>query len=413
MHLAILGTDADTVSLAARARELGHQIDWCGDVRPEDSDAIGHFVADSAHTEQWELLLDRATFDGVLVGNGTAPPGLRAEQLKRLAAEGMPLLVVHPIFESVLPYYEIDMTRRETGAMVQHFNPLVPNSAAAQLGEWITSGHPVIGPIHQLTCERRVASPTRANVLSAIARDVELLAAVAGDIRRVSAIGPPTLDSSFVSLQIQMTSTRVLSLRWSVGSRLPVGAVMELVLLGERGTILLRERSAKDSQATSWELETSTNDGEQRAETIESADPAGGAIKRFAAAISEPDSAVRSAASTWEAATRTMEVVDAVELSLQKGRTIEVFQQQLTEKLAFRGTMAALGCGLLLIAFFAALAVAVLGGAEGMVGEKMLPAWPLLMLGVLAFFLLLQAVPLLVAKKGSDKRPPADSAPLS
>lgn len=89
-----------------------------------------------------------------------------------------------------------------------------------------------------------------------------------------------------------------------------------------------------------------------------------------------------------------MEVVDAVELSLQKGRTIEVFQKQLTEKLAFRGTMAALGCGLLLIAFFAVVAVAVLGGAEGIVGQKILPAWPLLMLGVLAFFLLLQAVPL-------------------
>lgn len=102
----------------------------------------------------------------------------------------MPLLWYTPIFELVLPYHQIDMTRRETGAIVQHFNPLVPNPAAAQLAEWIASGHPMVGAIHQLTCERRVAIPTRANVLNAIARDVELLAAAASDIRRVSAIGP-------------------------------------------------------------------------------------------------------------------------------------------------------------------------------------------------------------------------------
>ena len=102
-----------------------------------------------------------------------------------------------------------------------------------------------------------------------------------------------------------------------------------------------------------------------------------------------------------------MEVVDAVELSLQKGRTIEVFQQQLTERLAFRGTMAALGCGLLLIVFLAVVLVAVLGGAEGLVQEKIVPGWPLLLLAVLVFFLLLQAVPMLAQKpKQRDRQPP-------
>ena len=47
---------------------------------------------------------------------------------------------------------------------------------------------------------------------------MELLAAVAGDIRRVSAIGPASLDASFASLQVQMTATNIASLRWSVGS---------------------------------------------------------------------------------------------------------------------------------------------------------------------------------------------------
>jgi len=72
------------------------------------------------------------------------------------------VLASHPLFESVLPYYEVDMTRRETGAIVQHFNPLPPADVLAELAEWVRNGHPAIGPIHQVTCERRTAASNRA-----------------------------------------------------------------------------------------------------------------------------------------------------------------------------------------------------------------------------------------------------------
>jgi hypothetical protein len=98
-----------------------------------------------------------------------------------------------------------------------------------------------------------------------------------------------------------------------------------------------------------------------------------------------------------------MEVVDAADLSLQKGRTIEVFQQQLTERLAFRGTMAAIGCGLIIVAFLAVVAVGLLGGAEGIVKQKIAPSWSIVLLAVLAFFLLLQAVPFLTLKTNRDR----------
>jgi hypothetical protein len=152
MNFAILGTDPDILQLAAAARKAGHVIVWIGDVRSDDDDVIVPLSADRTdRAGEWEMILDRAIADGVLVGRGTASSELRAEQLKRLAAEAMPLLVSHPVFESVLPYYEIDMTRRETGAVIQHFNPLVGLPETAELAEWIRMGHPVVGPIHQLT----------------------------------------------------------------------------------------------------------------------------------------------------------------------------------------------------------------------------------------------------------------------
>ena len=91
-----------------------------------------------------------------------------------------------------------------------------------------------------------------------------------------------------------------------------------------------------------------------------------------------------------------MEIVDTIELSLQKGRTIEVHQQRLTEQLAFRGTMAAFGCGLLLLAFFALVVAGLLGDV---LGVPLKDYWPIALLAVLAVFLLMQALPWLVKRR--------------
>jgi hypothetical protein len=60
--------------------------------------------------------------------------------------------------------------------------------------------------------------------------------------------------------------------------------------------------------------------------------------------------------------------------------------------------MAAIGCALLLIGFAVTVVVTLLGGAEGLAGQKIAPAWPIVLLVVLSLFLLLQAVPLLASK---------------
>ncbi len=409
MKLAILGTDGDIVQLAAAARELGHEIAWMGDIRGEDAATLRQLVASTSdRAGEWESLLDPGVVDAVLVGAGTAPNDQRAEQLKRLTAASVPLLTVQPVLDSVLPYYEIDMTQRESGSLIQHYNPLTHPPAAAQLVEHVRGERDQLGAIHQLVCERRLDDTSRAAVLAAFARDVELIASVAGPIRRVSAIGPGSPDASFASLQVQMTSTAIPSLRWSVGTTMPTGAIAQFTLLGERGSVALREPRADASADSRWQIE-SVIGNTSNIQPVETGNPATAAINRLAAAVCGEDTEQRAALSTWEAATRAMEVVDAVDLSLQKGRTIEVFQQQLTERLAFRGTMAAFGCGLLLLTFFAVLVVAVLGGAEGIMQEKIAPSWPIIMLAGLAFFLLLQAVPFLVPKKDKSLPPKLES----
>jgi hypothetical protein len=399
MKLAVLGSDPDILRLLAAAVTQSHDLVWLGDVRPADERGMSRFIPRlDDRAAEWELLLDRNIVDGVLLGRGTAADELRAEQLKRLAAEAVPLLVVHPATESVLTYYELDMVRRETGGVLHHFNPVVRHPVLSALAEWMRYGHPSIGEIHQLTCEHRAESTQRASVVQLLARDVELMAAVAGSIRRVSAIGPRIRDASFASLQIQMTTDGPASLRWAVGSPVSSASGLQMALVGERGTVVLRVPGDSPSkEAAEWILETS--DGVQTdTEELPKHHAPQVAIEQFASAISRRGVNGEPPASTWEAATRSMEVVDAAELSLQKGRTIDVHQQQLTERLAFRGTMAALGCGLLLVGFAVTVFVTLLGGAEGLGGRKFLPAWPAVLLVVLSLFLLLQAVPLLSSK---------------
>ncbi|MCI0334851.1 MAG: hypothetical protein L0228_16680 [Planctomycetes bacterium] len=400
MNIAILGTDPDVLRLASVAIDEGHAIVWIGEVQPEDVDAIARLLPGlTDQAAEWEVVLDRGTADAVLVGRGNAPSELRAEQLKRLAAEAMPVLVVHPACDSVLPYYEIDMARREMGGVVRHYNPVAGHPILADLAAWVRDGHPAIGSIHQVTCERRVADSSRANVMCELARDVETLADVAGNIRRTSAIGPAIGQHSFASLQVQMTCDGPASARWSVGSpvRADFGLVMSLV--GERGTVSLHVLENNTLlEPAEWELETVLADEEDR-QTLEAYDSARVAIRQLEQAILETNAERRQGMCTWNAATRAMEVVDAVELSLEKGRTIDVHQQQLTEKLAFRGTMSAIGCGLLLVGFAVFVVVSLFGTAEGKDRPQLILSWPFFLLAVLALFLLLQFAPLLITRK--------------
>jgi hypothetical protein len=53
-----------------------------------------------------------------------------------------------------------------------------------------------------------------------------------------------------------------------------------------------------------------------------------------------------------------------------------------------------------------------MGGVETVLDKKLIPAWPIILLAVLAFFLFLQAVPLLIPKTRRnetrhDPEPPA------
>jgi hypothetical protein len=187
---------------------------------------------------------------------------------------------------------------------------------------------------------------------------------------------------------------------------------VEFTLVGERGNIVWapnpRPGDRMQEQSLRLAMRADANQSEPHPLRFPAFDAPRAAIRALAAAVAETDVQRRAASSTWAKATQAMEVVDAVELSLQKGRTIEVHQQQLTEALAFRGTMAALGCGLLLVVTLVMIVIAFVGGVEWFLQKRVMKSWALALLAVLSMFLALQFVPFLAGPKRGRQSPESD-----
>jgi myo-inositol 2-dehydrogenase/D-chiro-inositol 1-dehydrogenase len=98
--------------------------------------------------------------------------------------------------------------------------------------------------------------------------------------------------------------------------------------------------------------------------------------------------------SNWNDAARTVELADAIDRSLAKGRTIDLHQEEFSDVGTFKGTMASAGCGLLVVGLILVVVVALVHTLAAQAGwnrlARMLDGWPYLMLVVFGIFLLLQ-----------------------
>jgi hypothetical protein len=386
MRFALLGADAESCLLAQSAVDLGHDIVWYGDVA-QVGQATHPWLGHADQQEQWEILYDRQFCDFCIVGRGDTPADRRAEQVIQLVKNGIAVLTTFPLTNSVLSYYEIDMARAESGVVLHHFNPLVTRTnRLEEFATWIRAGHPQLGPIEQLLCDRPLAERSREQVLWHFARDVELLDNIAGPLDRLGALGSPDTAATYAGLSVQLLGKSQIPVRWSVGPA-DQSAYPCLTFIGQKG----RARFEFDETSVFRSLETAVP-----TELVPTTAPAK-CIKRFVAAVNETS----AEKTTWPAALRAMELADTIEISLRRGRMIDVHRQQLTEELSFRGTMSAVGCGVLLLLPPLLLLA---GWLAEMLGLPIANYWAHGLFALLALFLLIQFAPKLLLKKNNDKQ---------
>jgi len=414
MKLGILGIDPRIALAGAGATQRGDTIAIACDLRAEDPTAAA-IGPDVPRDPSWEALLDPRSCHAILVGT-EGWSERRAEGVRALVQAGRTLLVSHPLELSMLWAYELDMIRTDSGARLVPFLPERLHPFIGRLRSRIEAGLAGAAPagaVETVMMERRLTDRSRAAVLTTLARDIDLVRALTGDPSRLSTLGGGDTESTWGSLAVGFSGPAHLPVRWQAGRGQQPGLRITVTAADGACTV-----DVPEEPGLPWTWTEGTH--------VETAgfDPGGmmlDQLRRQTAAPSQPVSVghhvagilvERIPAATWPDAARAVELAETVPRSLAKGRSIDLHQEEFSEIGTFRGTMASLGCGLVLGALALLVIATLVGGVARAAGwgfaERIAGAWPRIVLAALGLFLALQLLPLLVgsARRPDDPPPP-------
>jgi len=386
LTLGVLGADVEIAALAAEAGRRGARL-------VEIPEPTGS--ATPAEAVAWQRLLDEATCDAVLVGT-TGWNAERAEAVRMLVQAGRTLVVAHPLEPSMLWAFELDMIRRDSGAVLipslpDRLHPFIARlKAAIEAG---VDGSGPLGPLESVKFERLMPDRTKPRVLAALARDADLIRALTGDPARLGTLGAADPDSAWTTLAVGFSGPTHAPVRWQVAPGTPAG--LTITLQYARGA--MQVIAPDDDSTWTWVGPPAATAPAPRAKTM--LDELRRSLARTPLA---DDLAIPPA--TWSDAARAIELADTVPRSLAKGRAVDLHQEEFSELGTFRGTMASLGCGLVLLGLLVLVGATLVGGIASELdwefGKSITGFWPAVVLAVLSAFLALQLLPLLI---GSDR----------
>jgi hypothetical protein len=395
MKLGLLGIDARIAEVVSAAAARGDAITIGCDL-PIAGPLADLVAADVPRDSSWEPLLDSRVCDAVLVGSDGWNDA-RADGVRALVQSGRTLLLSHPLTLSMLWAYELDMIRSDSGARLIPFLPDRLHPFIRRLQERIQAGladADPLGPVETIGMERRLVDRSRDAVLRALASDADLVRVLAGEPSRLSTLGAADADAAWNTLAVGLSGPAQVPVRWQVvrGER----SGLRITLVHARGS------SAVDIPDDS--LEGAATDQSHDAPWTWIGDPAEsvpfdrGAVMLDLLHGHEQPTTIAPAA--WSDAARAIELAETTPRSLAKGRAIDLHQEEFSELGTFRGTMASLGCGLVLAALFLLVLATLVGGiareAGWEWGERIAGIWPQVVLAVLGLFLVLQVLPLLI-----------------
>lgn len=411
MRFALLGIDDSTLPLA-RAIQASEEHELSLILAETVDERLPGAAVRAA--DEWELLLAASEQDAVLVAacrdvSPVGKPGpreqLRLEQVRRLAQAGVPMLVAHPLTHSVLDAYEIEMLAAEQGTVVM---PILPQRAV--MAELLQACRELRG-INHVNLERRLGPLPLAEALRRFAHDVDLLSEISGGVTKISAMGswtergaePAPLGggSELRGLGAQLSGPAAVRCQWSPQSPSPA-AECEIVVGSESGQL----RFSCDDQGR-YELLGGESPLLGQVSPQAAADVLLGQFVAAVAAAAAGQPAATDMASRWTAAIRSLELTEGLTRSLRRDRTIEIRDDTASEVGAFKGTMASLGCSLLIGGLVLMVLTAVVAGVADRFGFPRLAqlaggSWYWILIATMGGFLLLQLLRFVIPDETSE-----------
>jgi hypothetical protein len=414
MKLALIGADDESLELARWAvHEGGHELISAFDLSGRTDD-VKSIAPNVRLNEDWESLVLGSAVNAVVVARAgaglAAATGMpdderRAEQLRKLAQAGVPMLVFCPACEAIVGF-EVEMIRRDVGGVIAPVTHAWWDSRTDWLYDLLAADEQSkIGRVEQVLFERQQVDRSRSAVLVQLARDVSILRSLLGEVRSVSATGPaPALGRdplgpkprelpSLANLSVHLGGNWEPAVRWSIS---PVAEQegARLTLVGTRGKATLHMPARGP-----WSAEVL---GENRPlEFAKDSSTCASVVSRLQKAIDRPETVQEE----WLGACRDQEVAEAVDRSLARGRTIELFGEEHTEEDSFKGVMAVGGCLLLVMALGVVCIATIVEGLRLPMRDWMIwQYWPIYLLVPVVVFLLLQLLQLAVKRDESSLR---------
>jgi predicted dehydrogenase len=324
-----------------------------------------------------EDALARPGVEAIVVGG---PFEARGEWLRRAAAEGYAIIVLHPPGPDSEAYYQVALSREETGAVIVPDLPLRLHPGVQALHRALSEGS--LGSFRGLRLEATSRPPGTSLVRVAFARAVDAIRAILGEIDALTATGDPVGEDPDLELVVQLRAAG--PLRAEARIRSETTGSTRLILLGEHRSLSL------DVEAHRLTLKRS--DAEESVE-LPPWDRHEAIVAVLASSMGRRDSVEPPSPNLLDG-TRAMELSEAANRSLRRGRTVELHYESISEESTFKSVMTSTGCLVFLASLFA-LPLAMVGAA---VGLKWALYIPYLIPPALILFVMLQTLRLAIGR---------------
>jgi myo-inositol 2-dehydrogenase/D-chiro-inositol 1-dehydrogenase len=285
--------------------------------------------------------LARAGVEVVIVGG---PIDFRGEALRRAAAEGFAIICLHPPGDDSEAYYQVVLSRDETGATIVPDLPLRLHPGVDRVRRALATNE--LGAFRGLRLEAPCVE-SKDLVRETFARAVDVVRALVGEIETLTATGdPPGVDPDLeLVVQLRAAEGRRAELRAWCGPSEPG----RLTLQGAIGSLALEFETTLEQPLRMIHRES------QKLENVTHFEPWDPHTAIFSVLMA---SRGRRAASNLPApnihdGTRAMELVEATVRSLRRGRTVDLHYEPISEESSFKSVMTSTGCMILVASLFA------------------------------------------------------------
>ncbi|MBI3860282.1 MAG: hypothetical protein HY290_00140 [Planctomycetia bacterium] len=413
MRFALLGSGPAALAVArAVSRHAAHRLVRLAGPAAEGPGRVAALRA----CRGWEELLSDAEVDAVIFGetDDDWQPAVR-----QLLQAGKTVLALPQLVQATSFFYELALFDAESPGRLFPLLALRGHPLVAELAQWIAGGR--LGRIRHIQVERTITAPqvdggtagfmSPTDVAAALLIDVDLLRLLVGPYDQVAASRSGESGAGYSLATATFGGKSAPQAVWTaVGSASESG--WKLTLLGDAGTAVL------DGRPLEGQLRLTINLPQQSPNVSEAtADSGDWLLERFDAELDRNSNRSGSAqnrsgirensgsnvTSLWNEMACAVELVDAVERSVRRRRTIDVYFETPSERGLFKSQMTAVGCSLLMLTLVAIVLYLVLE-ASIVLPQLVRQVLVVLIFIPLGIFLLMQAL-LFIARPPSHEEP--------